>query len=96
MPVEELFHQADKLINDMVENLSKQAELFDKKHTKERWRLVRMDVKDLKAIMPNLTIFHEDLREDLGQNNPYTVFQEKTNYDSDESTVDMPVDYKIS
>ena len=96
----------DDMLNNMVELITKQVAEIDKKHGKERLRLVNMDIKDLKATMPHLIIFHEDLKhQELRKREKESVYTNQSNRktnkyyyesDSDGSTVDMPMDYKVS
>ena len=94
----------DDLLNNLVKSVTTLTLAIDKKHTKERRRLVQMDIKDLRATMPHLTIFHDDLREKTKERgrNEENVSKDTRNYkyyhdsDSDDSIKDMPVDYKIS
>ena len=88
----------------MLEKVIKLATELDEKHSVERRRLVRMGLNDLKAMMPDLVIFHEDLRERVPENEEegiqvdrQKVKRSKYCYESDsDETVDMPIDYKVS
>lgn len=83
------------MIEKMAGNLPKTVEEIETKHTCERWKLSKMDIKDLKAIAPDLTIFDEDLRPRVEEEN-YRVPQYKYQESSDESVVDMPISYKYT
>ena len=91
--IEIMYMDFDKVIKEMAENLPKRLEDIEKKHTLERWKLSKMDVKDLKAIDPDLTIFDEDLRPQVEVEN-YKVSRYRYHESSDESDMDMPVYYK--
>ena len=92
------------MVKNMLENVTKLASELDEKHSIERRRLVKMDLKDLKAMMPELVIFHEDLREHAPKNDKEDIHvarqkvkRSKYYYESDsDDTVDMPIDYKLS
>ena len=92
------------MVRSMLENVSKVASAMDEKHATERRRLVKRGLKDVKAMMPHLLIFHEDLREgapkiekedmqaDWRQNR-----RDQYHYESDsDNSNDMPIDYKVS
>ena len=101
--IEELFQTTDDTIKGMYERVSKLVSEMDEKHTLERGQLVKMGLKDLKAMMPELLIFHDDLREQIpkdGKSVDIELTEINKRYydesDSDEETVDMPIDYKVS
>ena len=100
--IQELFQTADDIIKEMHERVSKLVSELDEKHALERGKLVKMGLKDLKAMMPELLIFHEDLREQIpkDEKNDTELKEIKKIYydepDSDDETVDMPIDYKVS
>ena len=88
-----MFKEIDEMVEQMAENLPKTVEEIEKKHTLERWKLSKMNVKDLKAIAPDLTIFDEDLRPQVSEEN-YNVPRYRFQESSDESDTDMPIYYK--
>lgn len=101
--IETLFQDADDLLNNMVRSTVEATKALDEEHTKERRRLVTMDIKDLKAMMPQLIIFHKDLRKAAELEKQNMKDASKTARDKkicsasdvDENTVDIPMDYKM-
>lgn len=88
-----------------MDSVTKQISEMDHKHALERQRLVETDTKDLKAMLPQLLIFHEDLKETSSNPNnddkPASRDLKGIKYydgafESDDDTVDMPMDAKIS
>ena len=88
-----MYKEVDEMVQQMAENLPRRVKEIEKKQTLERWKLSKMNVKDLKAIAPDLTIFDEDLRPQAAEEN-YKVPQYRFQESSDESDVDMPIYYK--
>lgn len=89
----------------MIESVTKIVDDLDKKHAKERHRLSNMETKDLLALMPNLVIFHQDLKQGYSEKKEEDEKYATQNIrrmkyyvdsDSDESIVDMPWDAKVS
>lgn len=98
-------------MNELLENLVKSIEekvyALDEKHAAERLRLMRMDVIDIKSMMPELIIFHQNVREEFTREKesrndipvrtvPSVAKNTINQIDSDECDVDMPMDYKVS
>ena len=91
----ELFEEVDEMIEKLMAHLSRKLDEIQLKQSKEIIKLCRMDVKDLKAIAPELIIFNEDLRK-REEEKPYQSAKYVYNQTSDESDVDMPIDYVFS
>ena len=91
----ELFEEVDQMIENLMANLSCKLDEIQLKQSKEIIKLCRMDVKDLKALAPELIIFNEDLRKREDEK-PYQSAKYVYKETSDESDVDMPIDYIYS